>query len=554
MKRISIILASLVFMSKLVFAEPPLGVFDSRYLKLNASNQSSWTPTASLVTNLNADLLDGNHASAFATAGHSHDTTYLKLDASNQASWIPTTSLIANLNADLWDGYNFADYLNQPVKTTSSPSFLRLNVGTNAPNESWQLGVTGNWTGWKGPTLFIDNEQATADVTFNIHAQGLYRFQAAYVGSGTYLGIPYTSVSTSGTDPLILNRDGGNVGLGRFVPDRKLDVFDNTNNPQLRLTYADGTIYTDFETDSSGDLNITPSGGDTTFTGAITASNLTLSGNLEVNGSALFQATLDMSNSPIIGLDSLTHVDNAFRIDGFGDSYLTSKLGIGTTSPNALLNLKGSLSSALTGTVAVTNFSTTVTGTGTAFTAELAAGDSIKIGTEIFTVSSIASDTSLTLDSAYQGQTAWGLTAYSDPILMAIDNGDGVNKFTVTRSGDVGIGTTSPHSKLEVVGAIATAIATKTADYIITANDSILIGNPQLSDITLSLPAANGIAGRRHTIKNTSSYAYQVIVDANEAETIDGALTKTLANQYSSIVVISDGSNWIIESQMGTIN
>ncbi|MBU3918383.1 tail fiber domain-containing protein, partial [Patescibacteria group bacterium] len=127
-------------------------------------------------------------------------------------------------------------------------------------------------------------------------------------------------------------------------------------------------------------------------------------------------------------------------------------VGIGTTEPSSLLNLKGTLSTALTGTVAVTNASTTVVGTTTVFTTELAVGDSIKIGTETFTVSVITDNLSLTLDSAYAGTTASGLTGYKDPTLFAIDNGDAVNKLTVTKSGNVGIGTTTPSSVLQVQG------------------------------------------------------------------------------------------------------
>jgi len=119
----------------------------------------------------------------------------------------------------------------------------------------------------------------------------------------------------------------------------------------------------------------------------------------------------------------------------------TGSVGIGTTSPTALLKLKGTLSSALTGTVAVINLSTAVVGTGTLFTTELAVGDSIKIGAEVFTVSVITDNLNLTLDSAYQGATTSGLTAYRDPTLFAVDNGDAVNKLTITRGGNVGIGT-----------------------------------------------------------------------------------------------------------------
>lgn len=39
--------------------------------------------STTLVTNLNADLVDGQHASDFATASHDHDAVYLRLDATN---------------------------------------------------------------------------------------------------------------------------------------------------------------------------------------------------------------------------------------------------------------------------------------------------------------------------------------------------------------------------------------------------------------------------------------------------------------------------------------
>lgn len=124
--------------------------------------------------------------------------------------------------------------------------------------------------------------------------------------------------------------------------------------------------------------------------------------------------------------------------------------GLGT-SPSALCHIKGNLTSALTGTVSVTQNSNLVTGTGTLFTTELKVGDAIKIENEIFTVSAIASNTSLTLDSNYLGASASGLTAYTDPILFNIDNGDSVRKFVVTKSGYVGINTT-PIASFHVKG------------------------------------------------------------------------------------------------------
>jgi len=66
----------------------------------------------------------------------------------------------------------------------------------------------------------------------------------------------------------------------------------------------------------------------------------------------------------------------------------------------------------LTGTIAVTERSTGVTGTGTLFTTELAVGDNIKIGTELFTVSTVTSNTSLTLTTPYSGTNNSGIIAY----------------------------------------------------------------------------------------------------------------------------------------------
>lgn len=54
---------------------------------------------------------------------------------------VASTTLVTNLNADLWDGYQFADYFNQALLTTSSPTLNGLTVtsitiGANTLNTS----------------------------------------------------------------------------------------------------------------------------------------------------------------------------------------------------------------------------------------------------------------------------------------------------------------------------------------------------------------------------------------------------------------------------------
>ena len=74
--------------------------------------------------------------------------------------------------------------------------------------------------------------------------------------------------------------------------------------------------------------------------------------------------------------------------------------------------------------------------TGTNFDPEIAVGDAIKIGDEIFTVSARASDTSLTLDSNHTAGAS-GVTAYKDSDLFKVLDGNDVAVFTLDKSGDL---------------------------------------------------------------------------------------------------------------------
>ncbi len=55
-------------------------------------------------------------------------------------------------------------------------------------------------------------------------------------------------------------------GFGTLGPDRQVDILDDTD-PQLRLSHTDGSIYTDLQTDSNGDLTITTTGNKVEITG-----------------------------------------------------------------------------------------------------------------------------------------------------------------------------------------------------------------------------------------------------------------------------------------------
>lgn len=63
---------------------------------------------------------------------------------------------------------------------------------------------------------------------------------------------------------------------------------------------------------------------------------------------------------------------------------------------------------------------------------------------------------------------------------------------------------------------------------------------------TETLPPAASAKWRKYTIKKTDATANTVTIDADGAETIDGAASIALGSQYESVTVQSDGTQWWI--------
>lgn len=116
----------------------------------------------------------------------------------------------------------------------------------------------------------------------------------------------------------------------------------------------------------------------------------------------------------------------------------------------------------------------------------------------------------------------------------------------------VAIDTSTPNSGLHVNTSVAFAGKAITQNYTATASDHMIFVNAGQSSITLSLPTAVGIAGRQYIIKRVDGNGQnQVTVDPNGSQTIEGAVTKSIENQ-NSIVIVSDNSNWWIVSEFIT--
>ena len=121
---------------------------------------------------------------------------------------------------------------------------------------------------------------------------------------------------------------------------------------------------------------------------------------------------------------SLGYINPTESLGGLSD-YLASAAGG---------DLGAKLSNRITGTLTTTAASATVTGSSTAFLTELAVGDALKVGNETFTVSAIASDTSLTVDSN-AAATMSAQLGFRDHELWAAKSGDEQTRVTVNRTG-----------------------------------------------------------------------------------------------------------------------
>ncbi len=119
-----------------------------------------------------------------------------------------------------------------------------------------------------------------------------------------------------------------------------------------------------------------------------------------------------------------------------------------------------------------------------------------------------------------------------------------------TAQAQMGIGTTSPNSTLDVRGSVATSYRSFTSATTAGTTDNLLVftGN---SATTITLPTAVGCSGRNYVIKNASTTGPTPVltVATTSAQTIDGLSSWLLDDPNESVSVISNGSNWNVSSQ-----
>ncbi|MCK9370789.1 hypothetical protein M0R04_12840 [Candidatus Dojkabacteria bacterium] len=109
-----------------------------------------------------------------------------------------STTLNTNLNADLWDGYQFSDYLDQAVKTTSKPTFgyLRLDGDNNGGT------IIGTTTADGADSKFIGVFGGGYEAACYNRAGGFFVYGNEYsVGADVYSGNVLILAGDSSTTP-----------------------------------------------------------------------------------------------------------------------------------------------------------------------------------------------------------------------------------------------------------------------------------------------------------------------------------------------------------------
>lgn len=111
--------------------------------------------------------------------------------------------------------------------------------------------------------------------------------------------------------------------------------------------------------------------------------------------------------------------------------------------------------------------------------------------------------------------------------------------------GNVGIGTSTPSSRLHVNGSFATNLAIATTDFTVADSNSVIIMN-NTADATLTLQAAAAFRGR--ALEIVSYNLGKIIYTGADVKTQEGATQTALLAGYTAKIV-SDGTDWVVTSR-----
>lgn len=304
---------------------------------------------------------------------------------------------------------------------------------------------------------------------------------------------------TSG-DANTLFIDGGTdrIAIGNNAPDTILHITQADATPVIRLERNQAAISTD---DIVGRIEIETQ--DTTDPGVCAKLEAISCGTSGETGWRFTGGTPSVQNEFL-------------RIDSDGN------VGIGVTEPDALLHVE----SPTGGVFRLTRKDSAVGDGDILGRIEFENQDSDDDGVAAFINASAAG-------AAGESELTFGTgTPTSVTERVRIDN-----------LGNVGINITSPLSKLDISGSMGWKVTTVDGDTLLDETHNVVLCN-KATALAITLPTATSSTNRVYTIKNINVGA--VTITPNGAETIDGAASQSIAVQWSSLTIVSNGTAWFI--------
>lgn len=152
-------------------------------------------------------------------------------------------------------------------------------------------------------------------------------------------------------------------------------------------------------------------------------------------------------------------------------------------------------------------------------------------GCQAITASGGGSGSSLAITTGTS--VSYATPAISSPTSVAVFD---QTKFGVSLAGSTTGFITIQYSTQVVTGAYTAS----------TSSSAVIIADATGAALTVTLPTAVGVSGKIYTVKRVNAGSNAVTIATTSSQTIDGGLTAILTIQYTSLDLMSDGSNWQI--------
>ncbi len=120
--------------------------------------------------------------------------------------------------------------------------------------------------------------------------------------------------------------------------------------------------------------------------------------------------------------------------------------------------------------------------------------------------------------------------------------------FVVQANAQVGVGTTTPNSTLDIRGSLSAGYRAFSTNTIAAVTDHALVFTG-VSAASLTLPDATTCTGRIYWVKSTSTNASVLTIATTSAQTIDGLTSWNITQTNKVVGLISNGANWVIASE-----